>query len=287
MIFHTTYKNRPAIGVKGDRLTALFLPEDGGKMSSLTDGKREYLAQAPGQTYNRLLPNGDYTASECSGFDDLFPTVDRCEQNGIVYPDHGEICRYPMETVTTDDCLSLSYSSKILPVRFRKTVSVGWNKDGAIILTYEINNESRHEVSFLWAAHCMLAAEPDAEILHPYPPDAPIKTMFGKQLSRNKTEPFSCKGESYKYYFTNTALQGYCGYRYGDGKALILRYPPQIIKYLGIWINNGSFKGMYNIALEPCTAPYDSPAAAQSAGCGCFLKPHGSVRFELSINLEE
>ena len=39
MIFSTTYKDRPAIGVKAGRLTARFLPEDGGKMASLTDEK--------------------------------------------------------------------------------------------------------------------------------------------------------------------------------------------------------------------------------------------------------
>lgn len=285
MIFRTTYKDRPAIGVRGARLTALFLSEDGGKIASLTDGTREYLAQAPGHMYNRLAPDGEYTASECSGFDDLFPTIDRCVQNGVVYPDHGEACRRPMRAEILNDRLSLSFASGILPVRFRKTASV--RADAAIAVLYDIVNDGGEDAPFLWAAHCMLAADPDAEITHPYPPDAPIKTMFGRQLSRVKTEPFSLEGESYKYYFADAAEKGYCGYRFRDGKTLMLRYPPQIIRYLGVWINNGAFKGMYNIALEPCTAPLDTPEAARRAGCECRLKAHDRVRFELSIDLEE
>ena len=40
---------------------------------------------------------------------------------------------------------------------------------------------------------------------------------------------------------------GWCGYRYADGKTLMLRFPKETVKYLGVWINNGSFEDMYNI----------------------------------------
>lgn len=289
MIVRTTYKDRPAYLVRGGRLSALFLPEDGGKMASLTDGAREYLAQAPGETYLRLFPDSDYVSCECSGFDDMFPTIDPYTPSegmcaGIPYPDHGEVCRYPQETACGENSLSFVFRSRRFPVVFSKNVSVSEN--GALAIDYTLDNRGNGDYPYLWAAHCMLAASADAQIVLPYGADAEVRPMFGALLSRTHTQPYSPEGESYKFYFTQPAAQGYCGYRYAGGRTLMLRYPPEIVRYLGIWINNGSFKGMYNIALEPCTAPYDRPDAAQAAACGSVIPAGESVRFRLTIDLE-
>lgn len=289
MIQKTTYKDRPAYQVTGERLTAVFLPEDGGKMASLKNGDRELLAQAPGEHYLRLLPDGEYVPSECSGFDDMFPTIDPYSpQNGMyrgkTYPDHGEVCRYPMDVKENDAFLELSFESKLFEIRYGKRISCD---EGGIAIEYTIENKGEETFPYIWAAHCMLQAHPDAEILFPYAADAPICTMFGKQLSRTRTEPRSDDGENYKYYFTEKIAEGWCGYRYADGKTLMLHYPAEVIRYLGVWVNNGSFKSMYNIALEPCTAPYDKPDAAMASGYCSVLQPGESVNFRLLFTIQE
>ena len=72
-----TYKGRPALRVETGALRALFLPEDGGKLASLTapDGF-EFLCQNPAPAYARLAYDGRYIESECASWDDMFPTID-------------------------------------------------------------------------------------------------------------------------------------------------------------------------------------------------------------------
>ncbi len=290
MIRQAQYKDRPAICVQAGKASALFLAEDGGKMASFQYAGREYLAQAPGGSYLRLGPHSDYVSCECSGFDDMFPTIDplifsREGAADIPYPDHGEVCRYPLETTVGEDFVRFQFSSRILPVRFGKTVRCS-DRGVGVVIDYEIVNESDLEIPYLWAAHCMIRAEEGARIVHPYAEDAEIRTMFGRQLSRVETQPFDEAGESYKYFFVEPMTKGFSGYRYRDGRAFMLRYPPEIVRYLGVWINNGSFKGMYNIALEPCTAPYDRPDAARAAGIRSSLLPGETVRFWVSVTME-
>ena len=67
----------------------------------------------------------------------------------------------------------------------------------------------------------------------------------------------------------------------------MFKYDAALVPYLGIWMNNGEFKGMYNVALEPCTAPYDSPKNAQKAGICSEIPARGKVEFELIIKLSK
>lgn len=291
MIDRIQYKDRPAYRLTTRTMQAVFLPEDGGKLASIRDDSREYLAQAPGETYRRLFPDSDYVASECSGFDDMFPTIDPIVSTwpglvGAKYLDHGEVCRYPMEAEVDNDALRLSYTSAELPVRFEKQIQSD-PFTGDIHIDYRIENHSDVSVPYIWAAHCMLQGDAEGKILLPYAADAPIRTMFGRQLARDRMEPFSAEGESYKYYFPEPIPIGRIGFRHGDGRTIWLCYPESIVKYLGVWINNGSFKGIYNIALEPCTAPYDRPDTAEAAGVGSSLPPRGFVTFRLTIRLTE
>ena len=97
-----TYKGRPALRVETGALRALFLPEDGGKLASLTapDGF-EFLCQNPAPAYARLAYDGRYIESECASWDDMFPTIDPYtpptgRYAGMTLPDRGEVCRLPM-----------------------------------------------------------------------------------------------------------------------------------------------------------------------------------------------
>lgn len=287
MIYSGTYKDRPAIYVKNGDLTAAFLPQDGGKLASLRDASREYLAQAPGERYRRLTPDGDYIASECSGFDDMFPTIDPYTPatgmcRGLEYPDHGEVCRHPLDVHCTQEDVSFRFQSGRFPILWEKRMCC--EEDG-IAVYYSVENHGEEDFPYIWAAHCMLQADPDGTVLTPYADDADKRVMFGNPGPMDRALPFDPAGESFKYYFREPIGQGWCGYRYGDGTTLLLRYPPEVLRYLGIWINNGSFKSMYNIALEPCSAPYDRPDCAMETGCCSVLAPGQRLTFRLLITV--
>lgn len=294
MIAGTNYKNRPALEIKSDGLCALFLPEDGGKMASLKNAAGfEFLLQAEGSEYKVLNYDGRYGACECSGFDDMFPTIDPYTPEsgafaGMTYPDHGEVCRMPSDYTVYEDRVTFTFRSRIFQTVFSKTVRA---EGEAIVLHYQIENHADEDFPYIWAAHCMLSGDPDAEIITPYGPDAPIRKMFGKQeaagMNRKSLSPYSADGDTYKFYYLDRIQKGFCGYRYpSQGQTLMFRYDAEKIPYLGLWLNNGSCKGMYNIALEPCTAPFDSPGEAQKCHAQSIIKAHGSFEFTLRITCE-
>lgn len=83
-MYLTDYKDRPAVAIESDRLTAVFLPEDGAKMASLRvrETNRELFLERLEERYRVLAYDGNFETSECRGFDDLFPTVDSCLMTG-------------------------------------------------------------------------------------------------------------------------------------------------------------------------------------------------------------
>lgn len=296
MIVKTTFKDRPAIAVTAGRLTATFLPEDGGKMASLVDEKGfEYFEQAPGESYLRLTPDGDFVSSECSAFDDMFPTIDPYTATegafaGIPYPDHGEIARIPSECTVTDEAVTFRFPSRLFKTVFVKTVTA---ENEGIRLSYHIENGYDEPYPCLWVAHCMLHGEEDAEVVTSYAPDAPIKKMFGRdepeQFNRLSLAPFDPEnGKAYKFYYTEPMPEGYCGYRYAStGRTLKMTFDETKIPYVGLWFNCGRFKGMYNVAMEIATGPYDAPDKAEAEGKGFFLPAGGAFDFDLTFSLED
>ncbi|MBE6637729.1 MAG: hypothetical protein E7618_08025 [Ruminococcaceae bacterium] len=296
MIAWTSYKDRPAVAVKAGSLTALFLPEDGGKMASLTDEQGfEYLAQAKGEVYQRLTPDGEFIHSECSSFDDMFPTIDPYTADkgafaGIPYPDHGEICRLPWEVQMGKQEVTFVCRSRLFKTVFSKTVCA---ENGALAVHYRIENGYDEPYPYLWAAHCMLAGEEGAVVTTAYAEDAPIRKMFGRQeAAEMKRDALvvhdPVDGLAYKFYYTEPIPRGEVAYHYpSTGRTIRFDYDADKIPWLGVWINNGSFKGMYNIALEIATAPYDSPAEAMKANACSYLPAGGAVTFTLRFSVVE
>lgn len=291
-ISYDRYKDRRAIRFDLGSLTALFLPDDGAKLASLRDSAgREFMVQAPGDKYRVLTRDGRYGSAECAGFDDMFPTVDAyVSPDGEQYPDHGEICRMKAETTVENGSVSFRFTSAAFGTVYTKTVS----RDGeALLVSYRIENRRVKPFPYIWAAHCMLCGEDSAYIVSPYPENAPIRKMFGEteedKLNRRSLSVFDREnGDAYKFYYTDRITDGFCGYAYPErGEVFMMRYDCEKLPYLGIWMNNGSTKGLYNVAPEICTAPFDSPGEANKSGYCSVIPPNGKIEFEISIGIEK
>ena len=286
MIQKGFYKDRPAFIVKGKELEAKILPEDGAKLASLKTGSgRQLLEEAPGEAYRRLTLAGSYVEAECSAFDDMFPTIDPCETAGFVYPDHGDVCRVRHRAFVRDGKLFTSAVSPSVNALFEKEFSAD---DGGLVVCYRIENQNDASLPCLWAGHMMFAAREGAEVVTDYREDEFVRVMFGAPPGDGRLGrigPFRADGESYKYYYKTSKAPMRCGIRYPDGGLLTVSFEGDFVRWLGVWMNNGSFKEMYNIALEPCAAPYDSPVNA--GGEGAILPPHGSASFVMRISWEE
>ncbi len=298
-ITRTVYKARPALAVTTPAMTALFLPEDGGKLASLTaaDGF-EFLCQNPSPDYAPLAYDGSYVDSECASFDDMFPTIDpytptEGEYAGITYPDHGETCRLPYEVTPRGIGVALSASSRILPLTYEKIITP--QADGSLTVTYIIENHGGEAFPFIWAAHCMLRGQDDLRIVTPYPQGTPVTYMFGAShadglpLDRlSGYEPGT--GRAYKYYFDEPSDGGFVRAVYSaSGHRFEMDFGTPFgsaLPYLGVWINNGEFKNYYNIAIECATAPYDAPDRAERHGYCSEIPKKNKWEYTLRIRVE-
>ena len=298
-VFLAAYKDRPALRVETPTLTALLLPEDGGKLASVKarrDGF-EFLCQNPAPAYARLAYDGAYIESECASWDDMFPTIDPYtpeagEYAGVTYPDHGEVCRLPMAVAYEGESVVLSCTSRLFSVDFEKKITP--EADGALALTYTLRNRGREDFPYIWAAHCMMRGADDLRVETPYPADAPAVYMFGPEgvesLPRDRLTGYRAgSGAAYKLYYTAPTNGGFLRAVYGaSGHSFEMDYRDSAaaIPYVGLWINNGGFKDYYNIALECASAPYDAPHKAMAQGV-CSVLPAGeSLTFTVRVRVE-
>ena len=298
-IMSALYKNRPALQITTKTLTALILPEDGGKLASIISNRDgfEFLCQNPAPDYARLAYDGIYIQSECASWDDMFPTIDPYtpetgEYAGITYPDHGEVCRLPMTVAVEGDSVILSCTSRLFAIDFEKKVTP--EADGAMAITYTIRNNGREDFPYIWAAHCMMKGADDLRVETPYAADAPVAYMFGPD-GREAFPRDRLMGDgvgpaiAYKYYYTQPTDGGFLRAVYTEsGHSFEMDYRDSFaaIPYVGLWINNRNFKNYYNIALECASAPYDAPHKAMEKGYCSVISAGESLTFTVRIRVE-
>ncbi len=291
-----TFKNRPAILIKSRDLTAIFLPEDGGKMASLQVNStgRELLIVKSNEEYKTLSYDGSYCDSECSAFDDMFPTVDPytpCagEYAGVSYPDHGEICRLPFHVdELSDGGAELSCKSKVFNIIYHKQIMPANN--GGINITYRICNYGQEDFPFLWAGHIMLQGEDGAHVFTPFDENTPTEMMFCSTendltvLPKDQLSGFHKEGVTYKFYYLAPMPEGCFGLEYADKSKLIFTVDEDKVPYLGLWLNNGAFQNIYSITPEPCTVPFDAPDRAGKRGYTSVIPAGASFEFCFNIS---
>ncbi len=313
-IRESTYKDIDAVIMENDTLCAVFLPHYGGKMASLYHKKknREFLVQAKGKMYKKLEYGGVYIDAECSGFDDMFPTIDEWTYQeppwkGAVMPDHGEVCglKWEYEIMESGTCLHCWVYGVRFPYRLDKWMR--FKAETELSIEYKAVNMSPFDFDFVWAAHFMINAEQGATILTPYTDGAKATCMFSndqafavpgmtmkwpetvtvdkKTYDITQTDDF--QETTYKFYFNEPLPEGWCGYAYkSDGTNLLLKVSEKTVPYLGIWVNNGAFMSYYNIALELCTGSFDDPGRAIEKGQNSVLPGNGQYIWKLDVCIE-
>jgi hypothetical protein len=314
LTYNSTYKDKDSVTLESENLKVQFLPELGGKMVSLLYKKtlKEFLVQGENEKYKVLEYDGVYVDAECTGFDDMFPTIDPVYYSdypwaGTKIPDHGEVCGLKWEYEIQNNSLHMWVYGVRLPYKFEKWV--GFESDDKLFINYKITNLSKFDMDFIWAAHCMINSEENGEILMPFCDNSDITCVFsmdtgfgvygdkmtwpyvnrrdGKQQTLNVTSKKDEKGNNYKYYFDNRMPEGWCSYKYNKSKLLMtISFPVEKVPYLGIWVNEGAFHGFRNIALEPCTGAYDRIDLAKLHRQNSTLLAASEYEWFLCFNIE-
>jgi hypothetical protein len=309
----SSYKDQKAIKIETEKVLALFLPGQGAKMASLVYKPLNYelLVQRPSPRYSVQPFDGDYVAGECSGLDDMFPTIDLCYYDrypweGTKMADHGEVWSLAWEKVVEEARIYFSVNGIRFPYRLEKWVH--FTRENILRLDYRVTNLSPFDFDFVWSAHPMFYLEEGAELVLPEGIQHIVGTFsipgdyvtYGNEFSWpvdaladgvlrdfRKLKP-KTSGLAYKYFIKGQLPAGWCGVKYHQSNfSLILSFPVKQVPYLGILPNEGGWQDLYNIFLEPCTAPFDRPDAARYRGQVSTLQGGAVYEWHLNLTLVE
>ena len=310
-VYESRYKDQPAISIESEMVRAQFLPGIGAKMASLVYKPLDFelMVQRAGAEYLVQPFDGEYVAGECTGFDDMFPTIDACYYDrypwqGIKMADHGEVWSLPWELQVEGDCLDLSVHGVRFPYKLEKRVS--FREDTTLHIAYRLTNLCPFDLDFVWAAHMMINIEQGVELVLPDGVNTVVGTFdiagrfgtYGDEYtwpvatlpdgSERDFRHLRLKSarDAYKYYVKGAMPAGWCGLKYHHSDfSLALAFPVAQVPYLGILPNEGGWRDYYSIFLEPCTAPFDRPDAARYRGQAATVKALSTYEWHLNISL--
>ena len=240
MIRTSYYKDQPAITLESEALVAQFLPGVGAKMCSLLykPANLELLLQRSNDQYLLAPYDGDYVAQgECSGFDEMFPSIDKCFYEGYPWrgtpiPDHGEVWSIPWNYTEVNGRLHFATYGVRFPYRLEKWVSFA--EDATLHTDYRLTNLAGFDFDFMWAAHMMLNLEEGAELALPdgvrkivtalsfdgslgrYGDefDWPVATLpTGRQRDLRRMQP-KAANDVVKYFVKGRIPEGWCSLTY-------------------------------------------------------------------------
>lgn len=309
MINQSRYKNKDSIAIENNRIRAEFIPDPGGKLASLINKETgyEYLVQRENKQYREQPFGGVYVEGECSGYDDMFPTIDACEYTnepwkGIEMADHGEVWSLPWQYDVENNSLHLSVKGVRFPYTLEKRVRFG--SENTLRLDYTLTNCSLFDFEFLWAGHLMLNIEEGTKVKVPDDCTRTVTVLSGGKgkfgdinnwpfMMDNHGNPYRadiCRskdtGGFEKYYFVNRLTQGWCELIYpGAANRLKVSFPAETVPYLGILINEGGWDDLCNIIIEPCTVCYDRPDLAKKYGQVSNVEPKGTYKWYIELTI--
>ena len=299
--------------VANDAIRVVILPELGGKIASLVNvgTGRELLLQHPDRPFRRANYADAFGDYDISGFDECLPTIAACSYPepplaDVILPDHGEVWSLPWKSEIRGEDLIVEVAGVRLPYVLRRTTRLSGS---TVELEYEITNTGDQQFKYLWSAHPLFAVERGTEIV--LPPDVSevlVDYSARNHLAVGKINRWprattvngqtavlnAISGPEAKIadkVFTPQLSEGYCGLRFPrTGEALFLRFDPQLVPFVGLWICQGGFPPdgppEFAVALEPCSGRPDSLATAIARRECPELAAHASHRWWLHIEVQ-
>lgn len=297
------YKDQEALTIKSPLLAAQIIPHIGSTMCSLCwlPSGLELLRQRPGERYRVGRYGSSFVAAERAGFDEMLPTIDACfcdqePWRGTEMPDHGELWSIPWEHRVEQGLIALRVSGVRFPYELEKRV--GFSAEGTLRIDYRLENRSAFPLPCLWAAHPDFALPADAELELPEGVTE-LVSVLGDEAAYGETvrwpvhhgrdlRSVRASGVSRfaKYYVKGRMPEGWCAVRFpGLGLEVKLRFPVEQVPYLALLPNEGGIDGVYELFVEPCSAPMDRPDLAMLVGAPCVLPARGVREWHLEIEV--
>lgn len=291
------------------------LPALGAKIASVFFKPQQFevLFQPTKGTFERSSHGAPFQDYDTSGADEMYPTIDECgypqrPYDDVLCPDHGDLWSIPWQVHLTKEGLLCGVDGVKLPYRFERRVELRGN---TIRMGYSVKNSGASELLGLWAFHGLVACDEQTRIEIPRAKGANVCEVLNVQQSSklgepgalllfaNRTDsdagqpspgavqPASAESTS-KFYVNGAVEEGEASATLNRGALVYrLRFPCDEVPYLGVWVNEGGFKGEYNCALEPATGFYDSLATAHGNKTVAPIPPGATRSWWMEIALEE
>jgi len=302
------YKGINCYYLENELLRLAVAPERGAKILSLLYKPQnfEVFFQPVDGTYPLAEYGADFARYDTSGADEMFPTIDACNYpyegySKVSLPDHGELWSLPWTVIEDQEALMTEIKGVALPYIFSRSITLCEN---ILHCKYKVYNAGNQPLYGLWAFHGLVACDEWTTIILPDVKDVitvhnskalgSVGTRHsfpstidqtGEQYSLQWIAPKSA-GKTEKFYVDGSLLQGEAALTLNQGQLLYkVLFPVHKVPYLGVWCNEGGFKGEYNCALEPATGYYDSLEIANEQQSIQPLQPQETMEWYLDIEL--
>ncbi|MFH0760197.1 MAG: DUF5107 domain-containing protein [Bacteroidota bacterium] len=309
MISLSSYKNKKSIVLENARIRAEFIPDPGGKLASLINKETgyEYLVQRKHEQYREQPFGGVFVDAECSGYDDMFPTIDTCKCENepwkdVEMADHGEVWSLPWEYSMDNLALRMSVHGVRFPYRLGKHIF--FSSENSLRIEYTLENFSPFDFDFLWAGHLMINLEEGTKLQLPEDCKEAVTVLSngprafgdishwphfrdknGSMYDASVSGPKEA-GRFEKCYFVNKLKEGWCKLLYPDNKTeLEVSFPAEKVHYLGILMNEMGWDNLYNIIVEPCSICYDRPDVARKYGQISKIGAFETLQWHIGIKI--
>lgn len=309
--FKSEYKGIASIVLENDKIRATWLPSYGSKLASLIVKKQssehELLFQSDLDTLKIPIYGSVFSDYDSSGFDECFPTIDACEIDNKTMPDHGEVWAMPwLHQPDPYGSITFSVYSKKFNYTLSKKVMLN---EGCLESKYHVEHHGgKAPLPFIWTPHALFNASASTRFIMPEYMDEIYNVCDGhgrlgqygslsgypvpanqSNLDLSYLEPKQANNCE-KYYFVEK-LRADSQFGFYDECSgtesieVIMEVDHHTVPYLGVWKNQGAYKGHYNFAIEPCTGIYDNTAEAMLNKKCQVVEPNCSVEWTFNIDI--
>jgi hypothetical protein len=247
-------------------------PDDGGRISKLSYKGNHLLCGAPEVFRPPMKDYGLYETRPVYGYDDCFPSVDRCKfpcDPEFEVPDHGELCWQKWAVEKKGNVIEFKTASRKLPLKFTRRLEFS---DNTLTWTFEVSSHGPTAMPFLHVMHPLM---PLASV------DGFIIPKFASVFDEvNQREISMLDGRAVEKYLLNQ--------RRGEFSMLLLRgikdgrmtvnfkfplrleiiFPDKLFPSIGIWWNNSGYPD--EVGLRRCECAFEPIPGNSSSLESCF-----------------
>jgi hypothetical protein len=276
------YRDEETVTIENDNIKVTVLPGWGSKLASIIYKPldRELLCQNWCEIYPKENRGEDDANVKMSESDEVFPAVGLFSNNISPWsdnevPENGEVWSVPWEYEIENDLVNLWVYGVRFPYKLEKMISL--DKD-CVYLKYKATNLSSFKFDFIWAAHPLFNTLQGLEFIVP---------SDGMEFDPGVVPEDSDSGYQ-KYYCSGRVTEGWCIFYNPEVSLNIgMRFPKEIVPYLGMWVNEGEFEAQLNSSPRPASDGMACVDLAKMWGMNSALDAHESIEWYLDIPIKK